>query len=189
MEEKVQNQETAQAVESTENVESQETAPAKKQTKKELFWEIFRFLLVGGGATICDYFVFWLLDGVLLPKVSLTGEAWSTAALWIATAAGFIVGMLVNWVLSITFVFRAVRDKKEATSAKSFWVFVIISVIGLVLTLVGVWALVKPIPEFELFGRIDFFGTTWSKWVAKMIMTCIVLVWNYIGRKIFIFKS
>ena len=59
----------------------------------------------------------------------------------------------------------------------------------LVLTLVGVWALVKPIPEFELFGRIDFFGTTWSKWVAKMIMTCIVLVWNYIGRKIFIFKS
>ncbi len=160
-----------------------------KQTKKELFWEIFRFLLVGGTATVFDYFVFWLLDGVLLPKIPLNGEVWTTIALWIATAAGFIVGMLVNWILSISFVFRAVRNKEEATSAKSFWVFVIISVIGLALTLLGVWLLTKAIPTFELFGKTDFFGTTWSKWVAKMIMTCIVLVWNYIGRKIFIFKS
>ena len=160
-----------------------------KQTKMELFWEIFRFLLVGGTATIFDYFVFWLLDGVLLPKIPLSGAAWTTIALWIATAAGFVVGMLVNWILSISFVFRAVRNKKEATSAKSFWVFVIISVIGLVLTLLGVWLLAKAIPTFEFLGKPDFFGTTWSKWVAKMIMTCIVLVWNYIGRKIFIFKS
>ena len=28
-----------------------------KQTKKELFWEIFRFLLVGGTATVFDYAV------------------------------------------------------------------------------------------------------------------------------------
>jgi hypothetical protein len=41
----------------------------------------------------------------------------------------------------------------------------------------------------SLFGSADFFGTTWSKWAAKIIMTCIVLVWNYLGRKIFIFKS
>ena len=160
-----------------------------KQTKKELFWEIFRFLLVGGTATVFDYFVFWIMDGVLLPKIPLSGEVWSTIALWIATAAGFIVGMLSNWLLSITFVFRAVRNKEEATSVKSFWVFVIISVIGLALTLIGVWLLTKAIPVFELFGRTDFFGTTWSKWVAKMIMTCLVLVWNYIGRKIFVFKS
>ena len=111
--------------------------------------------------------------------------------LWLAwpTYAGFVVGMLVNWILSISFVFRAVRNKEEATSAKSFGVFVIISVIGLVLTLLGVWLLAKAIPTFEFLGKTDFFGTTWSKWVAKMIMTCIVLVWNYIGRKIFIFKS
>lgn len=181
MDNEMNNQERA-----TENAQPTEIL---KQTKKELFWEIFRFLLVGGTATVFDYLVFWLLDGVLLPKIPLSGEVWTTAALWIATAAGFIVGMLVNWVLSISFVFRAVRNKEEATSAKSFWVFVVISVIGLAMTLLGVWLLTKIIPVFELFGRIDFFGTTWSKWVAKMIMTCIVLVWNYIGRKIFIFKS
>lgn len=185
MEENAQNGNAEEMV----NLSAAEENVQIKQTKKELFWEIFRFLLVGGLATVFDYLVFWLLDGVLLPKIPLSGEVWTTVALWIATAAGFVVGMLANWVLSVTFVFRAVRDRKKATSAKSFWVFVVISVVGLILTLVGVWLLTKCIPTFELFGRIDFFGTTWSKWVAKMIMTCIVLVWNYIGRKIFIFKS
>ncbi|MBE5747233.1 MAG: GtrA family protein [Clostridiales bacterium] len=183
MENEMKNEMENQTAENSQNNE------IIKQTKTELFWEIFRFLLVGGIATVVDYFVFWLLDGVLLPKVPIHGETWSMLALWIATGAGFIVGMIVNWVLSITFVFRAVRNKDEATSAKSFWVFTIISVIGLALTLFGVWLIAKWIPEFELFGRIDFFGTTWSKWVAKMIMTCIVLIWNYIGRKIFVFKS
>ena len=160
-----------------------------QQTKTELFWEIFRFLLVGGTATVCDYIVFWLLDGVLLPKIPFSGATWMTLALWIATACGFVVGMFVNWLLSIKFVFRAVRNKEEAQSTKSFWIFVIISVIGLIMTLVGVWLISKCLPEFIFLGRTDFFGTTWSKWVAKIIMTCIVLVWNYLGRKVFIFKS
>ena len=156
-----------------------------KQTKKELFWEIFRFLLVGGGATVCDYLVHALVENVLH---ALTG--WTTAALWIATASGFLVGMLINWVLSILFVFRAVRNKEESTSKKSFIIFVLISVIGLVLTLVGVWLLrTQVIPEFALFGTEKFLGVTWNEWLAKAIMTCIVLVWNYIGRKIFVFKS
>ena len=156
-----------------------------KQTKRELFWEIFRFLLVGGGATVCDYLIHALVENVLH---SVTN--WTTAALWIATASGFLVGMLINWALSILFVFRAVRNKKEATSKKSFAIFVIISVIGLVMTLLGVWLLRSYIiPEFELFGVTKFLGVTWNEWIAKAIMTCIVLVWNYIGRKIFVFKS
>ena len=186
MEENMQNENTENLSVDMKNAEDNVYI---KQTKTELFWEIFRFLLVGGTATIFDYLVFWLLDGVLLPKIPLSNAAWTTIALWIATAAGFVVGMLVNWILSISFVFRAVRNKEEATSAKSFWVFVIISVIGLVLTLLGVWLLAKVFPTFTFLGKTDFFGTTWSKWVAKMIMTCIVLIWNYIGRKIFIFKS
>ena len=36
-----------------------------KQTKKQLFWEIFRYLLVGGIATVFDYlawYIFFYLD-------------------------------------------------------------------------------------------------------------------------------
>ena len=43
-----------------------------KQTKKQLFWEIFRFLLVGGTATVADYFVFWLFDGLLFSALPLS---------------------------------------------------------------------------------------------------------------------
>lgn len=164
-----------------------ENREGNAQTKEQLFWEIFRFLLVGGGATLCDYFVFWLLDGVLFPTFSLTGGL-ETLALWIATACGFATGMLVNWVLSVKFVFRAVRNPKEVQSKKSFLTFVVISLVGLFLTLLGVWGLSEILPAFALFGKTHLLGTAWNKWLAKVIMTCLVLIWNYLGRKLLIFK-
>lgn len=159
-----------------------------KQTKKELFWEIFRFLLVGGTATVVDYLVFWVFDGLLFPLIS-SAKAWQVIALVLATAFGFCAGLLVNWALSVKFVFRAVRDKEEASSKKSFWVFTVIGVIGLGITEVGVLLLVWLLPEFPLFGVTQVLGTSWAKWLAKVIMTCIVLVWNYVGRKLLVFKS
>ena len=159
-----------------------------KQTKKELFWEIFRFLLVGGTATIVDYFVFWLFDGVLFPLVS-DAAWWTTVSLILSTALGFCVGLVVNWLLSISFVFRQVKNKEEATSNKAFMIFTIIGVIGLVITEIGILVLVAILPEFSLLGSTALLGTSWAKWLAKVIMTCIVLVWNYVGRKLFVFKS
>lgn len=159
-----------------------------KQTKKQLFWEIFRFLLVGGTATVVDYFVFWLFDGVLLPLVPISQTWWQTASLIIATAFGFCVGLIVNWLLSVKFVFRDVKNKAESSSKKSFFVFAIIGLIGLFITEIGVLALVAAFPEISFLGRSELFGTSWEKWIAKVVMTCIVLVWNYVGRKLFIFK-
>ena len=159
-----------------------------KQTKKELFWEIFRFLLVGGTATVVDYLVFWIFDGLLFPLVSSTAS-WQVVALILATALGFCAGLLVNWALSVSFVFRAVKDKEQASSKKSFFVFTVIGVIGLAITEVGVLLLVWLLPEFPLFGVTQVLGTSWAKWLAKVIMTCIVLVWNYVGRKLLVFKS
>ncbi len=160
----------------------------EKQTKKQLFWEIFRFLLVGGTATLVDYFVFWIFDGVLFPLIS-TAKWWTTLSLILATALGFCVGLIVNWILSVKFVFQQVKDKEEAGSKKSFMIFTIIGVFGLVITEIGILLLVAILPEFPLFGVTEVLGTTWAKWLAKVVMTCIVLAWNYIGRKIFIFKS
>ncbi len=159
----------------------------ERQTKKQLFWEIFRFLLVGGTATLVDYFVFWLFDGLLFP---LLGSAawWRTTSLILATAFGFCVGLFVNWVLSVRFVFRQVQDREAASSKKSFAVFTVIGVIGLLITELGILLLVAILPEFSLFGVTELVGTSWAKWLAKVIMTCIVLVWNYVGRKLLIFR-
>ncbi len=158
-----------------------------KQTKKELFWEVFRFLLVGGTATLADYFVFWLMDGVLLPLIS-TAAWWQIVALIIATALGFTAGLLVNWVLSVRFVFRQVQHPERAASKKAFLQFTLIGLVGLAATEVGVLLLVATLPQFSLFGATAVLGTTWAKWLAKAVMTAIVLVWNYIARKVFIFR-
>lgn len=154
------------------------------QTKKQLFWEIFRFLLVGGLATVVDYLVANLFYALLLPPV-LIGQTW---ALIISTALGFCVGLIINWFLSLLFVFKAIRDKKQASSKKSFILYCIISVIGLAVSILGM-QLVKIIPAFSLFGVPTFLGSPWKWWMMKCIMTLIVLIWNYLGRKIFVFKS
>lgn len=160
-----------------------------KQTKTQLFWEIFRFLLVGGTATVLDYIVFYLFRQWILPGALVDSDIWDIISLTIATALGFVVGLIVNWVLSVKFVYRAVRNKEEAASKKSFLIFTVIGLIGLGLTELGVVLLVWVFPEITIVNVTGFLGLPWEEWFAKVIMTCIVLVWNYLGRKIFIFKS
>ena len=154
-----------------------------QQTKKELFWEIFRYLLVGGLATIFDYAAWYVFFTWVLPT-SLVGEVW---AVIISTAMGFLVGLLVNWVLSLTFVFKQVKNKEEAKSSKSFLIFTIVGLIGLAITEVGM-LIANVLPTFSFLGFAQFLGHEWKWWFTKVTMTCIVLVWNYVGRKVLIFK-
>ena len=154
-----------------------------KQTKKQLFWEIFRYLLVGGIATIFDYAVWYVIFTWVLPS-NLIGETWSVI---ISTAMGFATGLLVNWLLSITFVFKQVSDKEKAKSSKSFLIFAIVGLIGLAITEVGM-LVAGVLPSFTLFGVTEFLSHQWKWWFSKVAMTCIVLVWNYVGRKVLIFK-
>ena len=100
---------------------------APKQTKKQLILEILRFLIVGGTATVFDYAVAYLFYQWLLPPRVVGG----TLSLVISTALGFCVGLIVNWILSVKFVFKDVKNKKESRSKKSFVIFTIIGVIGL----------------------------------------------------------
>ena len=158
-----------------------------EQTKKQLFWEIFRFLLVGGTATIVDYVIFYVFRDLLLPASLINGNVWDICSLIIATAFGFCAGLLVNWILSVKFVFRAVKNKEEVHSTKGFLIFTVIGLIGLGITELGVVLLVSIFPEITLFGVTQFL-LPWEEWLAKIIMTCIVLVFNYVGRKIFVFK-
>lgn len=159
-----------------------------KQTKKQLFFEILRFLIVGGIATLVDYAVFWIFDGLIFPLFIPDTKVWAVTALIISTALGFCAGLIINWVLSIKFVYKAVSNPEEAQSKKSFITFTIIGIIGLIITEVGILGLVAIFPSIKLFGVLELFGTAWEKWIAKVIMTCIVLMWNYVGRKILIFK-
>ncbi len=170
-------------------MKEEKTLTNHTQTKKQLFWEFVRFLLVGTSATIADYIVFYIFRQWLLPAELVPSAAWQVFSLVLATALGFVVGLLVSWSLSVRFVFQAVRDKEQAHSKKSFMLFAIIGIIGLIITEVGIVLLVWIFPTIRLFQTTSFLGVPWKEWLAKIIMTWIVLVWNYLGRKIFIFKS
>lgn len=156
----------------------------EKQSKKSLFYEILRFLLVGGTATVFDYAVAYLFYHLILPP----GRIGGTLSLVLSTAFGFGVGLAVNWILSVCFVFRNVKDKKKSRSGKSFLIFTLIGLIGLGLTELGMHLGVSCLPEISLFGSATFLGISWTWWISKVAMTCIVLVWNYLGRKLFIFR-
>ena len=164
----------------------------KEQTtskKKELLFEILRFLIVGGTATIVDYIVYYLFRQIILPpSLIANNQMWDSASLIIATALGFTVGLIVNWVLSVKFVFQNVTDKKKSSSATSFVKFTVIGLIGLGITEVGMYIGVSLLPEIEIFGISSLFNLSLKEWFMKCLMTCIVLVFNYIARKKLIFK-
>ncbi len=158
------------------------------QTGKEQLSEIGRFLIVGVLATLFDYATFCLFDALLFPLLPVTGKVWEMLFLILSTAFGFTVGLLLNWLLSVSFVFVSVKQNPKLRSRKAFWLFTAIAIVGLALTEMGIVALVALLPDIRLLGRITLFGTAWKKWIAKIVMTCIVLVWNYVARKKLVFR-
>ena len=161
----------------------------KREQNKRLFAEIFRFLLVGGLATICDYAIYLLFRKVVLPPELMVGSsAWNVASAVIATTLGFLVGLLINWVLSVIFVFRDGTKKVEVGSKRDFIVFTVIALIGLVFTQISVGVGVELVPAFALFGVETFLTLAWNEWLLKGVTTCIVLVFNYFARKKYIFN-
>ena len=148
-----------------------------EQTKKQRFFEIIRFLLVGGLSTILDYATTYGL-GLLLAGF------WFNAA--VSNTIGHIVGLLVNFFLSVIFVYKQVKNKEETKSFKAFALFVLVDIIGLLATILVMSLQDKffPIVMINIFTlEIDII---WL--LCKCVMTLICLIWNYIGRKKFIFK-
>lgn len=137
---------------------------------KDLLWEIFRFLLVGGLATIVDWAICFVAN-LLIPEIKFGNWSFNNA---IAVTLGFIAGLIVNYVLSIVFVYKNKKNKDAGKSGKDFVVFTLIGVFTLGLSYLGI------------FIMSDLWH--WPFMIARVIMTAIGLVLNYLGRKILIFK-
>lgn len=150
-----------------------------KQSKKEIFFEIIRFLLVGGLATICDYLVFYLFNVHILKSIDIKINT------IISTTLGFITGLLINWFLS-TFVYKNIN--KDLLSKRTVFIkYIILCLFGYLLTLL-VMTLTTPIHN-NLIITIFNIDIAIYKWLFKILMTLIVLIINYLGRKFFVFKD
>ncbi len=134
----------------------------------DMISEFIRYLFVGGSAFVVDTGVLILTKRFLLSDLGKPG-------ILIATALGFISGLIYNYILSIIFVFKEAESKVKGKQLQSFTIFALIGVIGLGLTLAG------------MYWGITIFGDKYYVFV-KVFVSSAVLIWNYLARKIFIFK-
>ena len=141
--------------------------------------EILRFCIVGGVATIVDFvamgITLYIFDPSLYPNffnVFYGGGTPTVLASCVGTGVGFIVGLVVNYLLSVLCVFD---EKGSSKTLHGFIVFALLSAGGLAINVVGMY----------LF--VDLAG--WNEWLIKIMLTLIVLVYNYITRKLIIFRK
>ena len=120
---------------------------------------------------VVGFLCFFIDYGIMVALVELAG----LQELW-ASACSFTVSVVVNYILSITVVFDT---DKNANQAKQFVVFVILSLIGLGLNQLIMWG-----------------GVAWLKqymdrayMIVKIFATGVVMVYNFISRKMFIEKK
>lgn len=160
--------------------------------KSNVTAEIIRFLIVGVAATIGDYLT-KLLIAYLIPKGSMPD--WLEFG--IPIVCGFIIGVLINYFLSIVFVFKNVDKNKNVKSQSNFWLFVLLGFVGMLIGLGIFYAFRYSIlalsnGSFDInVGKDDMNLSSpvfWAYFGVFCFQTIVVLVYNYCSRKKFIFK-
>ncbi len=152
--------------------------------KKELIKEIIRYILVGGTATFFDLMTKTLLHSLILPENMGAFSIFGFVNEWrvtIATVSGFIVGLIINWIISVNFVFTGEGQRDKSKGIKPFLIYIAVSLVGLLLN-IGVTQL-----------GCNLLSVTKEDTILFMFVSCvaagIALIWNYTGRKIFIYKG
>jgi putative flippase GtrA len=159
-----------------------------KEKIKILLFEFLRYIVVGGIAFIVDFGSLYIFKEYVFYKLTFPYDV------YLATSVGFILGLIVNYILSLKFVFTQAKDQGKGRDTKSFAIFAIIGIIGLGLTNLGMYLgcdLFKP----QLDSCLTYIGdlikydlVKYGYLLVKCIVTAVVLLWNYAGRKIIIFR-
>ena len=96
----------------------------------------------------------------------------SVLASCVGTGVGFLAGLAVNYILSVLFVFD---EKGNSRTLSGFVVFALLSAGGLAINVLGMY----------LFVDLAH----WNEWLIKILLTLVVLVYNYVTRKLIIFRK
>lgn len=123
----------------------------------KLIAQIMKFGVVGVVATVIDFGVMNLLYYVLGLDIL------------VANTAGFVISLVFNYLASMKYVFA---HKEGMSRKREFVIFVVLSVIGLVLN-DGIVLALK--------GGLGLEAN-----IAKVCATVLVMVYNFVTRKIFL---
>ena len=131
----------------------------KKVKENKLLVQIIKFVIVGGIATVIDYIIFFVMHELL--KIPTLPS----------NITSFTVSVIYNYIASVKWVF----DVKKDDPKKQFIVFIVLSLIGLLINTIIVYVAIDVLK--------------WWSMIAKVLATGIVMVFNFITRKMFLEKK
>ncbi len=135
--------------------------------------QFLRSLVVGGIATVVDMAVLTAL------------VEWANVNLILATALGFIAGLIVNFFISSLWVFNKSQVVKNRFI--EFIVFGFIGVIGLLINEAIVLFFELYLSPKEIFS---FFLPSDKYYIlGKLTATVVAFVWNFAARKMLLYKN
>ena len=161
--------------------------------------EILRFLVTGIVCAIADFIVsYFVLAGLVKTGME---SGWANA---LSIAAGFVIGVILNYILSTFWVFQNVRDEKASKKPLFIVLFVILSAGAMLLSIgtmqlcafvcLNAWnidiiskadTIVGEIFSWTFWGDIAF----WAYFISFAIKTFVGLVWNYLTRKLILYRE
>lgn len=149
---------------------------------QKLLRQLIKFGLVGIACFVIDYAVGMLVLNALM---SLCGEAYFSMVSIVGSAIGFVVSVTVNYILSFKFVFER---KQNLDKKAEFSIFVFLSIIGLFINSFIIWVVAEPIYRNNIFLQENA-GYNEIYTGAKIAATAIVMLYNFVTRKIFLEKK
>jgi putative flippase GtrA len=142
---------------------------------KKLIDQILKFGVVGVFCFAIDFGIYTLLLRLIDWQYDYV----------IATFWGFTISVIVNYILSMKFVF--VR-KDEMDRRKEFIIFVVLSIIGCIINELLILACMEGIYEHWTWLS-QLISPDVAKLFGKIIATGVVMVYNFVTRKLFLEKK
>lgn len=137
---------------------------------KKLMEQIIKFGIVGFFCFLIDY-------GITVVFTNVFGVHYL-----ISKFLGFVVSAIVNYILSIKFVFT---NKKEMDRKKEFSVFIILSAFGLLINEIVMFVCMDLIfPASALLQK--YITREFMVSISSIMATGIVMIYNFISRKLFL---
>ena len=146
------------------------TDSMQNKVLKERFWEIFRFGFTGGVCFAVDFVALVFFQELCGFKNLFGGHG-----IVLSTTFAYAVSLSVHYFLAAFWVFRGHKVKSGRDHALAGSLFVLCYAIGFGFTVLGMWI------GSRLFGFDYRF--------VKVVVTRIVMFWNYIGQKLFVFRK
>ena len=136
----------------------------------KLLEQIFKFILVGGISFLVDFVVYTVMCNVIHIHYMIAG------------ISGFVISVIVNYILSMRYVFKSKEDMRKE---KEFIIFVVLSLIGMLLNSLILYVCIDCIYH-DLQWLNKTISAEWMNIVAKVVATSVVMVYNFVTRKIFL---